>query len=92
MALLRLAGITQYRHEKNLAQIVRRLAAVHSCARSVGFRSSLLQVNDSVVRIISVRKATRKELRFYEEGINLSRKSWTTSSDWRKRLDCLTRN
>jgi uncharacterized protein len=25
--------------------------------------------NDSVVRIISVRKATRKEVRFYEEGI-----------------------
>ena len=25
--------------------------------------------NDSVVRIISARKATRKEVRFYEEGI-----------------------
>jgi uncharacterized DUF497 family protein len=31
--------------------------------------SSLLPGNDSVVRIISARKATGMEVRFYEEGI-----------------------
>jgi hypothetical protein len=36
----------------------RTLVVVHCC-----------RVSDSLVRIISARKATRKEVRFYEEGI-----------------------
>jgi uncharacterized protein len=41
-----------------VSSVARTLVVVH-CYR----------VNDSVVRIISARKATRKETRFYEEGI-----------------------
>jgi uncharacterized protein len=44
------------------------LLGVSSVARTLVVVHSYRE-NDSVVRIISARKATRKEVRFYEEGI-----------------------
>ena len=43
-----------------LSQLTRMLVVVHCCKES-----------DLLVRIISAREATEKEIRFYEEGIRL---------------------
>jgi uncharacterized DUF497 family protein len=54
--LMRASSVIRTTHRKRTG--ARPLVVVH-CYRE----------SDSIIRIISVRKATKKEVRFYEEGI-----------------------